>query len=68
MNSFPDFAAHSFQVIKESGHNSEGAGLHTLLNTLRIRLRLSLNNFNFLKVRGGMALGRSSVRFKACRV
>ena len=68
MNSFPDFAAHSFQVIKESGHNSEGAGLHTLLNTLRIRLRLPLNNFNFLKMRGGMGLGRLSAKSRAYKV
>ena len=52
MNSFPDFAAHSFQVIKELGHNSEGGRFTYLTKRLADNTQVVVKQFQFSKSAG----------------
>ena len=49
MSSFPDFAAHGFQVIKELGHNSEGGRFTYLAKRLVDRVDVVIKQFQFSK-------------------
>jgi|GEM_PF-6866593 len=47
MTSFPDFAAHGFQVIKELGHNLEGGRFTYLANRLSDNTQVVIKQFQF---------------------
>ena len=52
MNSFPDFAAHSFQVIKELEHNLEGDRFIYLAKRLADQVKVVIKQFQFSKSAG----------------
>ncbi|OIP77842.1 MAG: hypothetical protein AUK48_03115 [Oscillatoriales cyanobacterium CG2_30_44_21] len=52
MTSFPDFAAHGSQVIKELGHNSEGGRFTYLAKRLVDRVDVVIKQFQFSKGAG----------------
>ena len=52
MASFPDFAAHGFQVIKELGHNLEGGRFTYLAKRLADNVDVVIKQFQFSKGSG----------------
>lgn len=47
MSSFPDFAAHSYQIIKELGHNLEGGRFTYLAKRLTDNVDVAIKQFQF---------------------